>query len=351
MSNRLPISNAIELKLSCQTIARDKLANFKPPFRIGTIQNDSIELQSVEMNGEINQLKPVSAFYGENITVDKLVNILSALSSHTTHSNSVNNSIYLLKMEHILGLDIYILNTDLTSRVEELFKSYQIDFVNIHHIIPSLAKPGLIVMDMDSTTIEIECIDEIAKLHGVGAAVSEVTEQAMRGELDFTESLRARVAKLAGADESVLLKVRDTLPIMPGLDLMLQAFYEKGWQVAIASGGFTYFADYLKDKFKLFRVYANQLELRDGQLTGRVNGQIVDAEYKSHVLVNMAHELGLELSQTIAIGDGANDLPMIKKAGLGVAFHAKPSVQAQSKIKINYNDLRSLFVILAISGN
>lgn len=215
--------------------------------------------------------------------------------------------------------------------------------------LPNLNHPGLLVMDMDSTAIQIECIDEIARLAGCGEQVAAVTERAMRGELDFSASLRERVATLKGANETILQQVRDKLPLMPGLTHLVQRLQSLGWQVAIASGGFTYFADYLREKLDLVAVVANQLEIRDGYLTGNVSGPIVDADYKASTVQKLARELDIAPQQTVAIGDGANDLPMIQHAGLGLAYHAKPKVNEKAAVSIRHADLMGVFCILSVS--
>lgn len=212
---------------------------------------------------------------------------------------------------------------------------------------PRLSQGGLLVMDMDSTAIEIECIDEIAKLAGVGEIVAQITAQAMRGELDFEQSLRRRVATLAQADESILQQVRQRLPLMPGLSTTVQLLQQYGWKIAIASGGFTYFADYLKDKLGLDYAVSNQLEIENGKLTGKVINQVVTAQYKADTLKQLAQRYQIDLANTVAIGDGANDLPMLATAGLGIALHAKPKVQQQAKIVINFADFTGLLCVLS----
>ncbi len=171
----------------------------------------------------------------------------------------------------------------LTPRATRLAHEMGLDVAPLGKI-PHLKTPGLLVMDMDSTAIQIECIDEIARLAGCGEQVAEVTERAMRGELDFTASLRQRVATLKGADANILKQVRDALPLMPGLCTLVQKLQALGWQVAIASGGFTFFAEYLRDRLHLAAIVANELEIRDGLLTGEVIGPVVDAQYKATTL-------------------------------------------------------------------
>lgn len=238
----------------------------------------------------------------------------------------------------------------LTPRATRLAHDAGLDVVPLGKI-PHLRSPGLLVMDMDSTAIQIECIDEIAKLAGTGEMVAEVTERAMRGELDFTASLRQRVGTLKGADANILQQVREKLPLMPGLTQLVLKLESLGWKVAIASGGFTFFADYLRDKLHLTAAVANQLEIMDGKLTGEVIGDIVDAQYKASTLKKLADQHEIPHAQTVAIGDGANDLPMIKAAGLGIAFHAKPKVNEKSEVTIRHADLMGVFCILSGSLN
>ena len=232
-----------------------------------------------------------------------------------------------------------------------------VDFINFAHDLevdiakldfsPKLSQAGLLVMDMDSTAIQIECIDEIAKLAGVGELVSAITESAMRGELDFEQSLRRRVGTLKGAPESILQQVRENLPLMPGLVETIQTLQKYGWKTAIASGGFNYFADYLKDLLQLDFAASNQFDIEDGKLTGLVKGDVVDAQYKAKTLQRLLEEYGINSQHSIAIGDGANDLAMMNVAGLGVAFHAKPKVQQQAQIVVNFADLTALLCLLS----
>jgi len=210
-----------------------------------------------------------------------------------------------------------------------------------------LSQAGLLVMDMDSTAIQIECIDEIAKLAGTGDEVSAITAAAMRGELDFEQSLRCRVATLKGASERILAQVRENLPLMAGLKETIAELKKYGWKTAIASGGFTYFADYLKEMLDLDAAVSNQFEIINGTLTGNVQGDIVHAQYKANTLQRLAQEFGIDPQNTVAIGDGANDLAMMAVADLGAAFHAKPKVQQQAQVVVNFADLTGLVCLLS----
>jgi len=204
---------------------------------------------------------------------------------------------------------------------------------------PTLAQPGVLVMDMDSTTIKIECIDEIAILAGVGEQVASVTELAMQGELDFAQSLHQRVATLAGSSEDILAQVAKDIPLMPGLENLISHLKQYHWRVAIASGGFTYFADHLKGLLNLDAAFANELEIIDGQLTGKVLGSVVDAQAKADCLQRLSLEYEIPHQQTVAMGDGANDLVMMAAANLGVAFHAKDIVNKQADTAIHFSGL------------
>jgi len=207
---------------------------------------------------------------------------------------------------------------------------------------PLLSEPGLLVMDMDSTTIEIECIDEIAKLAGVGEQVAEVTELAMQGKLDFAQSLHQRVATLANSPEKILADVAKNIPLMAGLKTLITELKKHQWRIAIASGGFTYFADHLKELLNIDDVFANQLEIIDGKLTGKVLGSVVDAQVKADSLSLLSNKYQINPQQTVAMGDGANDLIMMAAAYLGVAFHAKSIVLEQADTSINQQGLDCL---------
>lgn len=194
----------------------------------------------------------------------------------------------------------------------------------------------LICFDMDSTLIRTEVIDELADRAGVGDEVRAITESAMRGEIDFEESFKRRVALLKGLDVSVMKEIAENLPITEGVDRMMSVLKRSGYKTAILSGGFTYFGNYLKQKYNFDYVYANELEIgSDGKLTGRHVGDIVDGKRKKELLRLLAQVENIDIAQTIAVGDGANDLPMLSEAGLGIAFHAKPKVKAEASQSIS----------------
>ena len=209
----------------------------------------------------------------------------------------------------------------------------------------------LICFDMDSTLIETEVIDELAKRAGVGEQVQAITERAMRGEIDFIESFKERVALLKGLDESVMRDIAEHLPITEGVERLMYVLKRYGYKIAILSGGFTYFGNYLKERFGIDYVYANNLEIVDGKLTGRHIGDIVDGKRKAELLQLLAQVENVDIAQTIAVGDGANDLPMLSVAGLGIAFHAKPKVKANARQSINTIGLDGVLYFLGFKDS
>lgn len=204
----------------------------------------------------------------------------------------------------------------------------------------------LICFDMDSTLIETEVIDELAVRAGVGDQVKAITESAMRGEIDFSESFRQRCALLKGLDVSVMQEIAENLPITEGVDRLMRILKKVGFKIAILSGGFTYFGNYLKQKYNIDYVYANEMEVENGKLTGRYVGDIVDGKRKAELLRLIAQVENVDIRQTVAVGDGANDLPMISIAGLGIAFHAKPKVKETAKQSISTIGLDGILYFL-----
>ena len=210
----------------------------------------------------------------------------------------------------------------------------------------------LICFDMDSTLIQTECIDELAMRAGVGDKVKAITERAMRGEIDFKESFTQRVSLLKGLDISVMKDIADHLPITEGADRLMSVLKRCGYKIAILSGGFTYFGEQLRRRYGIDYVYANELEIDEsGKLTGRYIGDIVDGKRKAELLKLIAQVEQVNLAQTIAVGDGANDLPMISEAGLGIAFHAKPRVKATAQQSINNIGLDGVLYFLGFKDS
>lgn len=207
----------------------------------------------------------------------------------------------------------------------------------------------LVALDMDSTLIEAEVIDELAKAAGVGEQVAAITEQAMRGELDFTASFRARLALLEGLDASVLEGIASQLRLTEGAERLIATLRRLGYKTAILSGGFSYFGRHLQRRLGIDYVYANELEVQGGKVTGKVVGEVIDGQRKAELLRELAEREGISLEQTIAVGDGANDLPMLSIAGLGIAFRAKPIVKRSAKQAISTLGLDGILYLLGIS--
>ncbi|MFC3108890.1 phosphoserine phosphatase SerB [Undibacterium arcticum] len=235
----------------------------------------------------------------------------------------------------------------LKAEVEAICLEAQIDccFVESGRVLSDFK---LLVMDMDSTLITIECIDEIADMQGLKPQVAEITEAAMRGEIEFRESLTRRVSLLKGLDASALQRVYDErLRLSPGAEPMLAAIQAAGLKTLLVSGGFTFFTDRIKDRLGLDYTHSNCLEIADGKLTGRVVGVIVDADEKKHTVERVCAELGITPKQAIVMGDGANDLKMMGIAGLSVAFRAKPIVRAQADVALNFVGLDGILTLFA----
>ena len=240
---------------------------------------------------------------------------------------------------------------DMQSQLMSLSAEMQFDF-SIQKDDMSTRMRRLICFDMDSTLIQTECIDELAVRAGVGDKVKEITERAMRGEIDFNESFRQRVALLKGLKADVMKDIAEHLPITEGAERLMTVLKKYGYKIAILSGGFTFFGEYLQRKFNIDYMYANQLEVdENGILTGRYVGDIVDGKRKAELLKLIAQVEKVDLAQTIAVGDGANDLPMISEAGLGIAFHAKPRVVANAKQAINTMGLDGVLYFLGFKDS
>ncbi|MDX8411938.1 MAG: phosphoserine phosphatase SerB [Mariprofundaceae bacterium] len=231
--------------------------------------------------------------------------------------------------------------TRLTRRLRPLAERLDVDIaVTGLPPTPSLAAPGILFMDMDSTLIQCECIDEIADFLGIKEKISSITQRAMEGDLDFTASLVERVKLLAGLDADTLQRVYDErIRLMDGAETLVETLHAHGWKVGLVSGGFRFFTDRLRDRLNLDFTLSNTLERIGGKLTGHVIGNIVDAEAKRQALIKQAVAWNIPMTKTVAIGDGANDLPMLETASLGIAFHAKPKVRELAPYALSHGGL------------
>jgi phosphoserine phosphatase len=265
--------------------------------------------------------------------------------SHLTHIHRLCNTS--VQFTQIAQHSYYLPNQSVMPTVQQFCIAQNIDCAYVHdnQLIQSF---GLCVMDMDSTLISIECIDEIADMIGIKPQVAAITERAMQGELDFAQSLRERVALLKGLHETELMRVlNERLQLSPGAQEWIETCKKNNITTLLVSGGFNFFADRVKAMLGLDYAVANSLEIIDGKLTGRVLGDIVDAQRKADELTRLRDELGLAITQSIAIGDGANDLKMMSVAGVGVAYHAKPVVQAQATYALNHIGLDGVIGLFA----
>ncbi|MCW8832441.1 MAG: phosphoserine phosphatase SerB [Colwellia sp.] len=304
----------------------------------------SLSDEAISFSGEmINKLSQQELVVFADISIENLLAVQS-VSNISIHSlTAINTRNQQTSYRFTVSCDDFV---SARKAIADFALSNGLEIALIENA-PRLNEPGLLVMDMDSTTIEIECIDEIAKLAGVGEQVAAVTELAMQGELDFAQSLHQRVATLNEAPETILAEVAKNIPLMAGLETLITELKKYNWRIAIASGGFTYFADHLKNLLQLDATFANELEIIDGKLTGKVLGSVVDAQVKADSLTLLAEQYQIPSKQTVAMGDGANDLVMMAAAGFGVAFHAKPIVLAQADSTINQQGLDCLLHWLA----
>tara|TARA_R110000868_G_scaffold159516_17_gene388451 strand:+ start:6537 stop:7724 length:1188 start_codon:yes stop_codon:yes gene_type:complete len=235
------------------------------------------------------------------------------------------------------------------AKLLEISTAHQVDVAFIKDNVFRRSK-RLIVFDMDSTLIQTEVIDEMADVAGVGSEVRHITEEAMNGKMDFNESLRQRVSKLKGLKVDQMQEILERLPFTPGAVEFIQTVKSLGYKVALISGGFTFFAEALKEKLGLDYAFANELEISDGMLTGEIEGTIVNAEQKAFLLKVIAQQEKISLEQVVAIGDGANDLPMLAAAGLGIAFHAKDIVKKEAEQHMSHGPMTSILYFLGIPG-
>ena len=273
------------------------------------------------MNITLQGLKPILSTALE--TIDHIADLVNAEKVRPLNAQAVR-----LENAHC--------DKELRTRIEAICLAAQLD-INLSPTERHIGDFKLVAMDMDSTLITIECIDEIADMQGLKSQVSEITEAAMRGELEFKESLTRRVALLKGLDASALQKVYDErLQLSLGAEAMLTAIKQAGMKTLLVSGGFTFFTDHMKARLGLDYAHSNVLEIENGKLTGKVIGGIVDADEKQATVLRVCAEMGITAKQAIVMGDGANDLKMMSIAGLSVAFRAKPVVRAQADVALNF---------------
>ncbi len=253
-------------------------------------------------------------------------------------------------IERITGQAFRLENASRREHVAEYCADAELDFAFVEQT-ARLSDFGLVAMDMDSTLLAIESIDEIADMHGMKPQVSEITQRTMRGEIVFAESLKQRTALLQGLHQDALQQVYDErVRLSPGAEKMLERMKSAGLRTMVISGGFTFFTDRIKTKLNLDYAAANKLEIADGKLTGKVLGEIIGASGKAEVLKSVREKLGLRREQVIAIGDGANDLKMMEEAGVSIAYHAKPIVQEKATYAINHVGLDGVANLFAWSA-
>lgn len=254
----------------------------------------------------------------------------------------------IVRKQPLFCLEVSALSSQLQQYIAELDKWNNIEIVLVSCLLPKLSTSGLLLMDMDSTAIEMECIDELAKLAGVEQQVAHLTEKAMQGKVNFEKSLRQRVKALTHANESIIETLSAQLPLMSGLVSMVAELKSHGWKIAIASGGFTPFANKLNDLLVLDAVFANTLVIKNNKLTGELTGRIIEPHTKANICAELISKWGIPYSQSITIGDGANDIPMIEFAALGISYHGKNTVNSHANVCIKKLDLHSLPYLLSI---
>jgi len=308
------------------------------------------ELPSLQPVSTPPQSKQRLVVFGHSIDdtlLGKLVTSLIGENIPVTHVTLFKPHDFL---ETAASLSLNIHPSNLTqafkARVRAIFAEHDLEAAIIENA-PSLQSPGLLLMDMDSTAIQIECIDEIARLAGVYDEVAAVTQAAMAGQLAFSDSLVQRVAKLQGIEMSLLDTIRFDLPLMPGIEQLCSVLKANDWKLAIASGGFTLFAEQLRKSLQLDEIVANELAFDGTALNGKVIGRIIDAKAKQETLCELAARYDIPSTQTVAIGDGANDLMMMAEAQLGVAIHGKEKVVYEADAAICHGSLLQLVYFLS----
>ena len=287
---------------------------------------------------------------GEKITAQVVAQISNAIYSENVNIERITQLSQgeLGCIEMIVKTDKTINVQDMTRKLLSISSDFGVDIAVQKEDIFRRSK-RLVVMDMDSTLIQVEVIDELAKSAGNGEEVSGITSKAMNGELSFNESLNKRVELLRGLDENILDEIYHNIPFTPGAKKLVKILKKLGYKTAVISGGFTFFTDRLKNELGLDYAFANKLEIKDGKLTGKVLGEIINGESKAKILEDIADKENITLDQVVAIGDGANDLLMLDKAGLGIAFNAHKTVREKADYNISQENLDSIIYLLGIS--
>ncbi len=317
-------------------------------FQTRTYLNYSGQQWKKQVTPSENCGDAVLTVFGQALNFHQLEGMLEHLGDSLVLHRIKRHSLCNVYGDTVLRADISIRNeSQLRARLAHASEAFHLD-AGVQRQQPRLKDAGLLVMDMDSTVIQIECIDEIAALANRKEEVSKVTEQAMQGKLDFDRSLVQRVACLKGVEVAQLEQIRNSLPLTAGIQILIKELKMRNWRLAIASGGFTFFADYLCQRLGLDDAVANHLEASDGKLTGKVSGAIVNGQTKADTIERLAREYDVPDSQTVAAGDGANDLPMMHAASLGVACHAKPTVNEQAGVSIRHTGLHALLYYLEV---
>lgn len=295
----------------------------------------------------------VLTMLGNPISADSIHVAASTLSLHGANIDAIRR----LSHQNLASLELVVELTRGRESASVLKESllnnlsqFEVDIAFQRETLTRRSK-RLVVMDIDSTLISVEVIDELAKLNGTAKEVSSITESAMAGELEFTDSLQKRVKFLEGIDESELKNLADKLPLTPGAEILVMILKKLGYKIAIISGGFTFAASALKEKLGLDYAFANTLEIADGKLTGKVVGEVVNAEKKASLLHEIAQREGISPEQTIAIGDGSNDAQMLLAAGLGIAFHAKKALQDKADTSLSHGGLERILYLLGIKSD
>jgi phosphoserine phosphatase len=299
----------------------------------------------------------VISVLGRLITAEHLAKISAAISQHAFNIDRIERLSGRLSLTSqiesanaCIELEISGVNeasTGLRAALMDLTHEFHIDIAFQRESIYRRNR-RLFVFDMDSTLIQAEVIDELAKLHGVGDQVSAITASAMRGELDFKQSFTQRIALLRDLSADRLQNVLHSIPLADGAERLISTLRRLGYKTAILSGGFTFFGKHLQDRLGIDYVFANELEMRDGVVTGRVSAEIVDGKKKAELLEMIAQRENISLDQVVAVGDGANDLPMLSLAGMGIAFHAKPLVRQSANHAVSHLGLDSLLYLIGV---